>query len=43
MEMALVADLIMSGALAHVDNVHVDWSLPDNEPEETANKTRNFV
>ena len=27
MEVAIVSDLIMSGALAHIDNVHVDWPL----------------
>ena len=25
MEVGIVGDLIMSGALAHLDNVHVDW------------------
>merc|ERR1711879_713707 len=25
MEVGVVGDLIMSGALAHLDNVHVDW------------------
>ena len=25
MEGGVVGDLIMSGALAHLDNVHVDW------------------
>ena len=24
-EMEIMADLIMSGALAHLDNIHVDW------------------
>ena len=24
-EMEIMADLVMSGALAHLDNVHVDW------------------
>ena len=27
MEVAIVSDLIMSGALAHIDNVHADWPL----------------
>ena len=25
MEVGIVGDLIMSGALAHLDNIHVDW------------------
>ena len=25
MEVGIVGDLIMSGALAHLDNLHVDW------------------
>ena len=24
-ELEIMADLIMSGALAHLDNIHVDW------------------
>ena len=24
-EVEIIADLIMSGALAHLDNIHVDW------------------
>ena len=27
MEIGIVGDLIMSGALAHLDNLHVDWPL----------------
>ena len=26
-QVGVVGDLIMSGALAHLDNVHVDWSM----------------
>ena len=25
MEVGIMGDLIMSGALAHLDNIHVDW------------------
>ena len=25
-EVEIMADLVMSGALAHLDNVHVDWA-----------------
>ena len=25
MEVGIVGDLLMSGALAHLDNIHVDW------------------
>ena len=28
-ELEVVPDLLMSGALAHLDNLHVDWSRPD--------------
>ena len=27
MEAPIVADLMMSGALAHIDNLHIDWQL----------------
>ena len=28
-ELEVVPDLLMSGAMAHLDNLHVDWSRPD--------------
>ena len=27
LEVEIVSDLIMSGAIAHLDNIHVDWDL----------------
>ena len=38
MEVGIVGDLIMSGALAHLDNIHVDW--PEYKLSEEDSKKR---
>ena len=35
MEVGIVGDLIMSGALAHLDNIHVDWPVYKLSEEDT--------
>ena len=39
-EMEIMVDLIMSGALAHLDNIHVDWDTLTSRRRTTRNLTR---
>ena len=38
MEVGIVGDLIMSGALAHLDNIHVDWPIYRISQEDTSKR-----
>ena len=40
MEVGIVGDLIMSGALAHLDNIHVDWPEYKLSEKEDSKKRR---
>lgn len=43
-ELELLADLVMSGALEHLDNVHVDWSTDEySPPSEDIEKMRQAI
>ena len=43
MEIGIVGDLIMSGALAHLDNVHVDWPRFSISEEDSEKGSGEFV
>jgi len=39
-EMEVIPDLVLSGALAHIDTLHVDWHLGANWQDPEAQKTK---
>ena len=43
MEVGIVGDLIMSGAIAHLDNVHVDWPRWSLSEEDSNKGPGDFV
>ena len=43
MEVGIVGDLIMSGAIAHLDNVHVDWPRWSISEEDSNKGPGDFV
>ena len=38
LEVEIVSDLIMSGAIAHLDNIHVDWDMLKLKDEDYTDK-----
>ena len=41
--MRIVADLIHSGALRHIDNVHIDWPIFNNVQSEDGKRGRDLL
>ena len=42
-ELEIMADLVMSGALEHLDNIHVDWTTDPYSQYENIETMRNAV
>ena len=42
-ELEIMADLVMSGALEHLDNIHVDWTTDPYSEYQDIEKMRNAV
>jgi len=42
-EMEVIPDLVLSGALAHIDTLHVDWHLSINWQDPEARKTKDAI
>jgi hypothetical protein len=42
-ELEIIADLVMSGVLEHLDNIHVDWTTDPYSQYEDIEKMRNAV